>query len=500
MYYRWDLKRILSILTLSAILTFRVGAAEEHGQLDASITVFSVLAAINAAGYDTELASGANHPLRAAVRQELAAKKLNVSGDLKYFVSKHHKTDPAADLAQYISFALSVKGPPDFDYRFRKVDLPPDVESMDGFSSLMARFYYEAGIEDLWKKSQPAFDREIERYHEPVAQAVLEINSYLRNDTRGYLGRRFQIYIDLLGAPNQVQVRNYVDDYFVVVTPSPEPRIGDIRNAYLGYLLEAPAAKYSDLVLKNRGLIDFVQNAPALPEVYKSDFLLLTTRSLIKAIDSRLARGGQRQAIVDQALREGYILAPYFAEQLPAYEKQQEAMRMYFPELIKGIDLKREERRLENAKFAPAPVVRKAKTVEAPAAPPPQLSPARKALEEAENLYRERNLDKAKQAYTKLLSAADEQSLHASSYYGLARIAVLQKDPELAERLFRKALESSPEPSDQAWVEVYLGRLADAAGERAEAVDHYKRALAVEGGTAAARDAAEKGVRQSFQK
>jgi tetratricopeptide (TPR) repeat protein len=494
------LKRFLSLLTLAALAAFRAGAAETTGQLDGNVTLFSVLAAINAAGYDTELASGANHPLRAAIRQELAGKKLTVLSDLKYFVSKHHKADPAADLGQYISFALCVKGPPDFDYRFRRVDLPPDVEPMESFSSLMARFYYEAGIEELWKKSQPAFDREIERYHEPVAQAILEVNGYLRSVTTGYLGRKFQIYVDLLGAPNQVQVRNYVDDYFVIVTPSPEPRVADIRNAYLGYLLEAPAAKYSDLIMKNRGLIDFVQNAPALPEAYKSDFLLLTTRSLVKAINSRMARGGTRQEIVDQALREGYILTPYFAEQLPAYEKQQEAMRMYFPELIKSIDLKREEKRLESAKFAPAPVVRKAKTVAAPEPPPPQLSPGQKALEDAENLYRDRELDKAKHAYTRLLNNTAEQSLHASSYYGLARIAVLQRDPELAERLFQKALESSPDPQVRAWSEVYLGRLSDAAGERAEAVNHYKQALAVQGGSAAAREAAQKGMQQSFQK
>ena len=41
----------------------------------------------------------------------------------------------------------------------------------------------------------------------------------MRNPTSGYLGRRFQIYVDLLGAPNQVQMRSYADDYFVVVTP-----------------------------------------------------------------------------------------------------------------------------------------------------------------------------------------------------------------------------------------------------------------------------------------
>ena len=492
------MKRLLSLLTLSVIAAFRVGAAEEQGQLDSSPILFTVLAAINAAGYDTDLASQANSPVRAMVRRELATKKLAVLDDLKFFVSKHRKKDPAADLGQYISFALCVKGAPDFDYRFRRVDLPPDVEALQGLPDLMARFYSEAGIEELWKKSQPDFDKVIERYHEPVSQAILQINGYLRNVTSGYLGRRFQIYIDLLGAPNQIQVRGYADDYFIVVTSSPEPQVNDIRNAYLGYLLEAPAIKYSDLIMKNRGLIDYVQNAPALPEVYKSDFLLLTTRSLIKAVESRLSKSGNRQEMVDQAMREGYILTPHFAEQLPAYEKQQEAMRMYFPELIKSIDLKGEERRLASAKFSPEPNVRRAKVVAA--APPPPISAAQKALEDAENLYRDRELEKAKQAYTRLLGNTEEKTLHASSYYGLARIAVLQKDPELAERMFQKSLESSPEPQVRAWVEVYLGRLSDAAGERAEAVKHYQQALAVEGSSQPARDAAQKGLQQSFQK
>jgi tetratricopeptide (TPR) repeat protein len=280
---------------------------------------------------------------------------------------------------------------------------------------------------------------------------------------------------------------------------APEPQIDDVRHAYLSYLIDPPGIKYSDLIMKSRGLIDYAQNAPALSELYKADYLLLTTKSLIRAIESRLSKGNQRE-MVDQALREGYILTPHFAEQLVIYEKQQESMRMYFPELIKSIDLKKEEKRLENVQFVEARV-RKAKAPPvAPVAPPPPLTGAQKALIDAENLYRDRDLDKAKQAYSRLLQETEEKSLHASSYYGLARIAILQKDPELAERLFQKALESSPDAQVRAWVEVYLGRLSDAAGERDEAVKHYKEAVAVEGGSAAAKEAAQKGMQQSFQK
>jgi hypothetical protein len=46
---------------------------------------------------------------------------------------------------------------------------------------------------------------------------------------------------------------------------------------------------------------------------------------------------------------------------------------------------------------------------------------------------------------------------------------------------------------------VYLGRLSDAAGDRDQAVRHYQAALAVQGASPAAREAAEKGAQRSFQ-
>jgi tetratricopeptide (TPR) repeat protein len=142
--------------------------------------------------------------------------------------------------------------------------------------------------------------------------------------------------------------------------------------------------------------------------------------------------------------------------------------------------------------FAASTRVRKAKTV--PVAPPPEPVGAYKTVEEAETLYEKRELDKARAAYSRVLQETDEKPLHAKSYYGLARIAILQKDPELAERLFQKALESSPEPYVKAWVLVYLGKLAYASGDRPEAQKHFKEALTIPGASRAARGEAEKGL------
>ena len=473
--------------------------AADEAQLDASPALFTVMAAINAAGYDADLDSPANSPVRAMVRADLAAKKLPVIDELKRFFAAHRQRDWSNELSQYVSFALSVDGPPSFAYRYKPDELPPDVIPLNGFEQLLARFYQEADLEALWRKAQPAFEQTIARYHQPAMAALMGVNAYLRNSTRaGPLGSRFQIYIDLLGAPNQIHTRSYKDDYFVVLTPSPEPQADDIRHAFLHYLVDPMTAKYSTEVEKKKSLSDFAQGAPALADSFKADFILLAAESLIKAIEARLAPPARRQGMVDEAVREGFILTAAFAEALPAYEKDEQALRFYFPDLVKAIDLRRETERLDKVQFASEPRVRKARP--APAPPKPEVSGAQKTLDSAEQLYRGKEFDKAREAYLEVLKQSDEKPVHAQAWFGLARIAALQNDPETAVRLFQKALESSPDGHVAGWSHVYLGRLSDAAGDRDEATRHYRAALAVKDASEDARKAAQSGLSQAFRK
>ena len=479
---------------LLATAAAATGAAQETGQLDASRTLFTVMAAINAVGYSADLASPNNHPLRDAVRAEIARRNPPSLPALKEFFDAHHKRTDSAELAQYISFALTCNGPPNFAIaNMRDVDIPPDVTPMMGLSPLLAAFYKEAGIEDLWKRSQPAIDQYIERYHAPVAEAVLQVNAYLRQQTSGFRGRHFQIYIELLGGPNEVQTRSYGNEFTIVITPSPEPRIFDVRHAYLQYLLDPLATRNEEILNRKKALADHATRAPALDDSFKDDFLLLVTESLVKAVEARLDHKPDGPA---QALREGFILAPYFAEKLPVFEKQEESMLIYYSEMVRAIDLPKEDERLSSVEFNRYAAARPTVPVAAPP-PPPPLTGAEKTLDDAERLYASRELEPAKKLYLDLLQQTDRQSLHAAAYYGLARIAALQKDPEAAERLFNKALESGPEPAVKAWVLVYLGRLSLASGDRDQAAKHFQEALHVEGASPAAQQAATLGAQQS---
>src|SRR5689334_5598305 len=395
--------------------------ADERGQLDASPTLFTVMAAINAAGYDAELASPNNHPLRNGVRQAIAAKNPACLAELRKFYRDHRQDSDTATLSQYISFALAVDGLPNFAFKGRAVDFPPDAQEVAGIAPLLERFSQEAEIPDLWKRSQKAIEQYVEFYHTPISRAILQANGYLRQATSGFQGSRFQIYVELLAAPNQVQSRSYGRNYYVVVSPSPALRVEDVRHAYLTYLLDPLATLNMETLDRKKGLIDHVGRARALAEPFKQDFLLLTTGSLVRAVEARLDK---KPELVNQALRQGYILAPYFAEQLPLYEKQESSMRFYYPDMVKAIDVRKEDARLAQVEFSKEAPVKTVKTVTE--APPPVLTGYARTLDEGENLYTARELDKSREKFLQVLRETSEKPAHAKAYYGLARIAMLQ--------------------------------------------------------------------------
>ena len=123
----------------------------------------------------------------------------------------------------------------------------------------------------------------------------------------------------------------------------------DSRRVFDLYLVDPLAGfRYAAAIKEKKPLEKYAQEAPAaLDLVYKDDFQLLVTRCLTKAIDSRMMHGGEakREEVVNQAMREGFILTAAFAEGLERYEKMPDSLKMYYPELIAGIDVKKEKKR-----------------------------------------------------------------------------------------------------------------------------------------------------------
>ncbi|MFL6465069.1 MAG: tetratricopeptide repeat protein [Bryobacteraceae bacterium] len=487
------------------VLLFAVGAAGSPGGFNQAVstgsgengfsvspTLFTTLAAINAAGYDAGINSPLNdhYKVRTQIRQELAARKIPSLPELTAFYKQHKKPTDTGDLSQYISFALVANGPPNFEV---PTQVPPDVQALAGLSELLTRFYKEGNLEDLWNRAQPAYTTAMSEYQEPVIGTLFETNGYLRNPS-GYLGRRFQIYLDLLAAPDQIQVRSYRDDYFLVISPTTAPVVDEIRDAYLAYLLDPLTFKYSEVIKSKKVLQKYAESAPALDLAYKDDWSLLVTKCLIKALDSRFIHGGpeKRQAFINQAMREGFILTAGLAELLPNYEKQQDAFRLYYPDLISALDVKKEEKRLKNVEFAqslPPRVI----------APPAkiQLDPAEESLQSAEGLFQQKDYENARKLYKKTLEQTSDKAKQGRAYYGLALIDLGEKRWDEALNLFQRTVDTNPDPATTAWSHYYLGQLAIKTGDFDKATAEFKHTLAIEGASAKAREAAEKALQST---
>jgi tetratricopeptide (TPR) repeat protein len=486
------LKRFV-FTAISVVALFSRASLAQQGQLDGSPTLFTVMAALNMTGYDTDLESPNNSPLRKAVRAELAKHDIPSLAAIKEFRIVHRKPNANDDLGQYISFALSVNAAPDFSLKHGP-EVPPEVLQMRELSKLMASFYREANIDDLWKRAQPGIDAMIRPYHAGVVNAVLVSNSYLRQQSSGYRGRNFQVYFEPMAAPGMMQTRSYGNDYTVVISPWPEPRIEEVRRAYLYYLLDPLATRNKDILERKKVLADHAMRASLLGEAYKEDFLLLVTGSLVRAVEAHM---DSKLDEVLKALHEGFILTPYFDEALRKYEKQEQSMMLYYTSMVQAIDALKEDRRL-------LPVVFNSAAPAASTAPVEEAKPVTPVvfdqLAQAEDLLKKRDLDGAEKLFQEAANQAANKHAQAAGLYGLARVALAQGEAEDAETLLQHALEVGPDGQVRAWALVYLGRLRLEVMDKEQAAKYFQEAIHVEGATDAAVQDARTGLDKSLKK
>ena len=370
---------------------------------------------------------------------------------------------------------------------------------MAELSPLLERFYKEADIPTLWKGAQRDIDHYVDRYHNLVADAVLQVNVYLRQQTSGYTGRRFQIFLELLAAPNQVQARTYGNEDFIVISPSRDPHIFEIRHAYLRYLLDPMATHYRETIERKKALADHLQRVRALPDAYKDDFLEVTTESLIRAVESRLDHKPQ---MVQEALLDGYILAPYFAT-LPRFEKQEQSMLVYYPEMIGAIDLVRrghtaDAGAVQQAAFGCAAA--EEGSARAARAYGRGQDPGRRRESLPRAGSRPRQPGEIQEALSGGAAAGRRKSRGGRPPTMGWRASRCSPRADTAEKLFTKLLDLQPEQSVKAWSLVYLGKLSLAAGETEAAVKFFQSALQVDGASPKAREEARTGVQRNSKK
>jgi tetratricopeptide (TPR) repeat protein len=474
--------------------------AEENSNisLDVSETLFSVVTAINACGYDDGL--DVSDPVRAQVRSEVARTIANSEeaasslSELCEYYKAHQPQDPSRQLSQYISLALYLEGPPKFATKAKEAELAPDASRLLGFVPLLQSFYDKAQLDQVWLKQKEHYEELIGRFHEPLNKMMFDTGIYLRLSSSGYLGRQFTVYLEPMGAPGQINGRVYGPDYYIVISPSgPALKMEQIRHTYLHYLLDPLAMKRPEAMQKLEPLLDQVRLAP-IDQSFRDDISLLVTECLIRAIEARTMVGGvaaevRREEAVDKAVAQGYILTRYFYDALIKFEKQPVGFRDAFPNLVNTIDVKAEAKRAANIQFADA------------ASPEVlYLAPARPRSELLVDAEKRLTAGDARAAQKLAEQALEEhQEDPGRAYFILAQVASMSSDMRGAREYFEHALGASKESKVLAWSHIYLGRIFDLEEERDAAVEQYRAALQAGGALPEAKAAAERGLKKPYE-
>lgn len=470
-------------------------------QLETSEALFSTLTALNACGFDMDLQN--SDPLRAKVRSEVTSAinaslaASNAREQLCRFHSEKQQADPARDLAQYVSLALYLKEPPEFGTTLRESDLPPDAYDVLGFIPLLKNFYDAVGLHAIWIRHARDYEKLIADVHDPVAEMIRKTDFYLRLPGSSYLGRRYIVYVEPMGAPSQVNARNFGSDYYLVVAPSAAgiTRLEQIRHTYLHFILDTLTMRRAIAVKRIDPLLLAVRTAP-MDDSFKNDTALLIIESLIQAIEARtLTLPGQKDAAaldrlrnqaVEEDMKQGYVLTRYFYDALIKFEQEPTGLREAFPDMLAGIDVDREKKRASNITFATkaAPeVIRSAKSKREP-----QL------LDFAEEQLAKGDTAAAHRFAQQALD--QQQGDPARAMFVLARAAVLDKDMDSAQQLFERTLQVAHEPRTVAWSHIYIGRILDMKCERQSALSHYHSALTFAEPSPDIKAAADRGINE----
>lgn len=379
-------------------------------QPDARLIV--MMAALEAAGFDPTLPGREPAPFRALVRKDLATLDPGVRAALKAFFERNKlpaAATPADQAARYISLAYALGQPPTLDAPERSDDLPAGLLEVLDFAPLVRDFYRKSGIDERLPSYIRAYQAEATRLHQPAAEMVRAVLSYLhtrpitttterrrvrspdkkKNPQTTYASvvheRRFFIVPDLLAAPGTINLRVITDDYYAIVPEGTDPTSSELRRGYLQYVIDALVLRFNKEIAARREQIKQLIEARAKEGAEISpDVFVGMSRSLIAAADARfdestrsaqvlaiqrsrlqqarddaaravIAREAQaaRAAIADEAIarlaedyEKGAVLDFYFAEKLRDIEATGFDIANFLGDMIAGFDPAREGKRL----------------------------------------------------------------------------------------------------------------------------------------------------------
>jgi hypothetical protein len=473
--------------------------------VDGSEAMFTTMCALLAAGFESNVSAENWHPLRARLREQMQHQQGPAVDAVRQFYKEHVVRDSGATLSRYIWFGLLSGPAPKFQIAVRRDDMPTEMLALDGFSEILSNYYQEQKIGRLWRDLQPLYNREIEKVHDPVSQIIFVTSGYLRQLQDPTTARTFSIIIEPL-VGRITNVRNSGEQYSIVLSGSDDIPTDIVRHAYLHFLLDPLPQQYPHVLASKRDLYLKAAQAPRLAPDLKDDFPSYFAECLVRAVELKLKRlsPGERDAAMDRDDADGYVLVRPIFVGLAKYESSEPSMALYYPDLVRGINLPDETKRISGIQFAsagrgqnPDDPASEEVTRHRVAQPTtvPNDADAIASLTDGERRIAEKNPRAAEISFQKVLAKYPDQ---IRAWYGLGLVALLDHDGLRAKEVFGRLTTgehaATQDPMVLTWSHVYLARIYDDEGQQGLAKSEFQAALAVQGGPEQARQAAQRGL------
>jgi tetratricopeptide (TPR) repeat protein len=482
----------------------RQSAPVTNINVTSSEAMFTTMCALLAAGFESNVSAENWHPLRARLREEMQHQQGPAVEAVRAFYKEHELPNSGATLSRYIWFGLLSGPAPKFRITLQRDDQPTELLALEGFSEILSNYYQEQHIGRLWSDLQPIYNREIEKAHDPISQIVYVATGYLRQLQVPTTDRAFTVILEPL-VGRITNVRNSGDHYMIVLSGADDIPVDIVRHAFLHFLLDPLPLQYPHVLAVKRPLYEKVALAPRLEPDLKDDFASYFAECLVRAVELKLKRlsPGEREAAMERDDVDGYALVRPIFEGLTKYEGSEPSMALYFPDLVRGINLATESKRIDGIHFAQGDYGDSAdgaaaeQVVRRRAVPTtvPNDADAIAELTDGERHIAEKNPRAAEASFQKVLAKYPDQ---IRAWYGMGLVALLDHDGARAKAVFGRLTTgdhaATNDPMVLAWSHVYLARIYDDEGQQALAKSEFQSALAVPGGPERARRAAQQGL------
>ncbi len=293
--------------------------------------VFTLFAALNAAGFDREYPGMSMSPIRQQLREVLTGESLPSTEKLKPFFDRI----PDYHLIVWI---LQRGNPPVFERAEPGWWVTNRASRFNGLEDALSEFYFEADIDKLWQLFGPAYQAEIEHISPLAKQSLEDIQTYIRIDKLPY--KQIVIIPNPLDAYYSGTGPQINEIAYVVAGPT-ETDLSlkgliehEALHSVIGPMLEQNKKNISSTVAKD--FYDVLKDN--MPSGY-GNWESMLEESIIRAINLRMINDDKmRKTQLDHLEANGFLLIKPIDQELALFELSGKTFENYLPTLLKNLE------------------------------------------------------------------------------------------------------------------------------------------------------------------